>query len=343
MSKRQGVLGMAISLVIVGLVLMTTSGCDSAGAGGSSDPILSVSPISVPTFADMNVSATGSVSPMFYREELETGAGGYDYVNGFNNNILIKYANGLLSTVQNRVRSGLSTEQPFRFAATGTQGSATWEIRGTMVKSSSSNPTYIAYYDEFVDFGDGSGFTQHKDDLPLVIRFSMDYRVLYVTGYSNNEQDRLIVQHDYDTSETIFLGEDSSSMAVSEGGDGSIYYDMEHFQKSVTDTLTYRNLVYNDTDSALNEKAIMHMIAGTGIIHTVSDPANTFYLTTAGGELTDSGAQATLDAALATIESATAADDPMTEFNERTTVIPDYTSTEYTAAKAAHQAFYPSH
>jgi hypothetical protein len=34
MSKRQGTLGMLISLVVVGLVLVTTSGCDSAGAGG---------------------------------------------------------------------------------------------------------------------------------------------------------------------------------------------------------------------------------------------------------------------------------------------------------------------
>jgi hypothetical protein len=44
MSKRQGTLGMLISLVIVGLVLVTTSGCDSAGAGGGGEVWDYVSP-----------------------------------------------------------------------------------------------------------------------------------------------------------------------------------------------------------------------------------------------------------------------------------------------------------
>ena len=343
MSKRQGTLGMLISLVIVGLVLVTTSGCDSAGTGGNSDPILSVAPISVPTFEDVNVNLTGSISAAaLYRDELWQEDTAYDYVNSFNDHILVRYPNGILSAVQNRVRSGQSTEQPSRFTATGTQGSETWEIRGTMVASTADSRTYIAHFDEF------KNGVREKNDVPMVIRFSADYRVLYVTAMSNDEGDTMIVQHDYDTSETIFLGKDTSS------GVG-IYYDMEHIKKSGAGSLTYRNLIYNtesDTDSELNGRAIMHMIAGTGIIHRVEAKSDadgatfettTAYLTIGGDPLADGGAQTTLDTALATIDSDTEDDDPKTEYEDRQTVIPEYDSSEFIAAKAAHQAFYPDH
>ena len=321
-----------VGVLLIAVVATLTIGCNSAGGGGNSDPILSVAPVAVPTFAEVNGTSTGSVSIQTW--DVDTPAKGYTYVNEFNNNITVQYVNGLLSAAKNQVRAGLPTDQPFRFTGAGSQGSFNWEIRGTMVKSATAgSPTYIAYFDEFVD---GS---QAKNDLPLVIIFSPDYRSVSVTGIINNAGDRLMVQHDYDTSETMFLVADYSSIA------GETVYYMEHFEKSGSSSLTYKNLWYDTTSG--NEQVIMHLIAGTGIIHRVqTDSDTTYYLSTAGADITgsiDSGSQSTLDAALATIQGGMAIADPETEWSARQTVIPDYTSAEYVAAKAAHQELYPDH
>lgn len=324
------------------LAIMVLTGCPSAGGGGGGsdpDPILSVDPIVVPTFAQINGSTTNSMEVSFFEDELNTGTGAYAYVNGFNNNIIPQYCNGFLQAAKNRAEDGLPLDEAFKFTATGTVGSDSWEIRGTMVKSTStSNPTYIAYFDEF------QNASQAKDDLPLVVVFSSDYSTVYVTGYMNNDGDRLIVQHDYATSKTTFLSADSSSSP------SEIIYYMEHFEKNGSSSLTYKNMWYNDTTTTEHERAIMHMVAGTGIVHYVSDDglgsADTNYLNTSGTDITDTievTPRGTLDTALSTIQGATNDNDPETEWNARATVIPDYSSAEYVAAKVAHQQLYPNH
>jgi hypothetical protein len=66
MSNRQGIFGMVISLFVVGLVLVTTSGCDSAGAGsggGGSASTASANLSSLPELAvDLPASLSGTKS-----------------------------------------------------------------------------------------------------------------------------------------------------------------------------------------------------------------------------------------------------------------------------------------
>jgi hypothetical protein len=333
---------MLISLVAVGLVLVTTSGCDSAGAGGNSDPILSLSPIVVPTFSNLGATTTAQMSPAMVEwvdnvddegNSIATADEGFNFVNSFNQSTYISYPNAVLTAIQRQIRAGLDPFQPFTMNTTSIEGTDEWEVWMTLKKSSSGgNTTYIGYYDEALN-----GSLEHPDDgryandTPLVMIFSADYKKLYATG-KPNETSAWILDHDYAAGKTLFLYYDWSS------GD---QYFMESFHRGGSSTVTYHTMEYGG-GGTFSQYAVMHMIAGTGIIHYVepdSAASSTWYLTSSGSETTFSGTDKTsLDNALSSFRDGLSPNDPETEWAARHGFVPDYSTSEYQAVLSAHQA-----
>ena len=111
MRKLHGLLVVAALLVAV----LVMGGCDSAGAANTTDPVLSVSPVRLPTFADIAgagamralgtaYNATDGFDP---DEGLLTEAPfAYMYFNEINNDTDVQYVNGVLSAIQDAVRAG---------------------------------------------------------------------------------------------------------------------------------------------------------------------------------------------------------------------------------------------
>jgi hypothetical protein len=340
MSKRQGTLGMLISLVAVGLVLVTMSGCDSAGAGGGTkDPLLSLEPIQFPT-----ITSSGAVAIAAESQESAVIGGvltlseAYTYINNYNDVNNVAIPNALLKGIQDAKRGGADLSQPFTITATATLDRSTEPtyFEGTVQMSSqSSEPLFL------LAFNLSGAFT--LDDVVGEMRFSADYsKVLFTVAFGSTG--RAFLEFDYATGNGFALDNGEGDGAARAG-----YYVLESFATQ-NGVFTFRGVEYNPTNPD-SDIVIVQSVPNNGIVHYRFDedglgpgdtPEQGHFYTYAGSNGTGTAADETaLKTSVDSVETGAGNPNenlPEEWFNARQDKIPDFSTSAYTELLTIHQA-----
>lgn len=330
-----------VSALLFSVMILTVIGCSSAGAGGGGggadagvdDPLLSLEPIQFPTISGSSVGASAVESNVI--GGVATLSEAYAYINDMNNTNNVAIPNALLKGIQDAKRGGADLSQAFTITASATLGNATTNFEGTVQMSSQSGePTFFIAFDL-------SGVNT-MEDIVGQMRFSADYSAVFFTV--GMEGGRAFLEFDYTTGNGFALDDGKGGIAARED-----YYVLESFATQ-NGVFTYRGVEYNPTDTD-SDIVIVQSVPNNGIVHYRLDelgdgpgdsPQSGSTYAYAGSDGTGSAANETaLKTSVDSVE--TGVDNPNEDLpkewlNARQDKIPDFTSSEYTALLATHQA-----